>query len=73
MPISISVKGRFHQLAEFISDLASLPRIVTVGNMTISRPEGGGRELTMQAQLLTYQYLEDNTGERKEEKVRVQG
>ena len=74
MPILIRVRGRFHQLAEFISDLASLPRIVTVGNMSITRPkEGGGRELTMQAQLLTYQYLEDNTGERKEEKVRVQG
>ena len=32
LPISIQVLGTYHQLAEFISDLAGLPRIVTVGD-----------------------------------------
>ena len=61
LPISIKVSGTYHQLAEFVSDLAALPRIVTVGNMAIS---GGKRnnsqELSMNAQLFTYQYLEED-------------
>ena len=71
MPISITVTGKFHQLAEFISDLASLPRIVTVGNMKISREKG--RTLKMNAQLHTYQYIENNNVDTKNKKVRVQG
>jgi type IV pilus assembly protein PilO len=71
MPISITVSGTFHQLAEFVSDLASLPRIVTVGNMKIGRENG--RQLIMTASLFTYQYLEDSAGERKDKKIRVQG
>ncbi len=71
MPISITVTGRFHQLAEFISDLASLPRIVTVGNMKISRESG--RTLKMNALLFTYQYIENNNVQSKNKKVRVEG
>jgi type IV pilus assembly protein PilO len=76
MPISITVTGRFHQMAEFISDLASLPRIVTVGNMKINRKDKSRKkqELVMKASLFTYQYLEDNTIDRPtKKKVRVQG
>ena len=73
MPISITVTGKFHQMAEFISDLASLPRIVTVGNMKINRKKKQ-RNLVMKASLFTYQYLEDSTIDRKtNKKVRVQG
>lgn len=72
MPISITVTGRFHQLAEFVSDLASLPRIVTLGNMNIKRLQK--RQLQMSAQLFTYQYLQENNAEdKKKEKTRVQG
>jgi type IV pilus assembly protein PilO len=71
MPISITVTGRFHQLAEFISDLSSLPRIVTVGNMKISRESG--RTLQMKAELFTYQYIENNNSGSKDKTVRVQG
>ncbi len=74
LPISIIVTGKFHQLAEFISDLAALPRIVTLGNMKINRgaAETNSKELTMKADLFTYQYLEES--ERAiEEKVRVEG
>ncbi len=66
LPISITVTGKFHQLAEFISDLGSLPRIVTVENMNISRK--AEQELVMKAELNTYQYLDD-----AEQKVGVDG
>ena len=74
MPISITVTGRFHQMAEFVSDLASLPRIVTVGNMKINRKKKQNN-LVMKATLYTYQYLEDSNldAKGKDKKVRVQG
>jgi len=60
LPISLKVTGDYHQFAEFISDLAALPRIVTLGNMTINRSkDAGGGRLSMSAQLFTYQYLDD--------------
>ncbi len=72
LPISIKVSGSYHQLAEFISDLAALPRIVTLGNMTING--GAGGILQMSAQLYTYQYLEEEIFDRQEsDAVRVQG
>ena len=72
LPIFINVSGSYHQLAEFISDLAALPRIVTLGNMEIQREEGS--TLSMNAELFTYQYLEDDVFDDEEEgDVRVQG
>lgn len=35
LPINLQVVGSYHQLAEFVSDLAELPRIVTLGNIDI--------------------------------------
>ena len=71
LPISINVSGTYHQLAEFISDLAALPRIVTLGNMEIERETGS--MLSMKAELFTYQYLEEEFFEHEDENVRVQG
>ncbi len=36
LPIEISVRGRYHQLAEFVSDISCLRRIVTVGDFDIT-------------------------------------
>ncbi len=71
LPISLIVTGTFHQLAEFVSDLASLPRIVTLGNVNVKRAKG--RSLVMRAQLYTYRYLEESGSQTKSKTVRVQG
>ena len=76
LPISIAVSGTYHQLAEFISDLASLPRIVTLGDMVITGSSKNSKGLRMKAQLFTYQYLEEQIldGAKDQKKaVRVQG
>jgi type IV pilus assembly protein PilO len=39
LPINIGVTGSYHQLGSFVSTVAALPRIVTVGDVSIS---GGG-------------------------------
>lgn len=74
LPISVKVSGSYHQLAEFISDLAALPRIVTVGDMVISGGKQDSTKLSMTAQVFTYQYLEEQSFEKQDAgTTRVQG
>ena len=58
LPISIEVRGSYHELAGFVSDVAALPRIVTFGDLTIASAAKGGR-LGMAAKARTYRYLEE--------------
>jgi type IV pilus assembly protein PilO len=57
LPIRMEVAGSYHQLAGFISDLAQMPRIVTVGDMAITADEAG--LLTISVILKTYRYLSE--------------
>ncbi len=41
MPISVEVRGSYHELAQFVSDVAALPRIVTFGDISISSSRKG--------------------------------
>jgi len=56
LPINIKVSGGYHEMGQFVSDLAALPRIVTVGNIDISSDKSG--TLTMAAVARTFRYLE---------------
>ncbi len=58
LPINIRVKGNYHQLGEFISGVASLPRIVTTHDVNITRANEEGM-LTMDAVAKTYRALEE--------------
>ena len=63
-PILIRVIGQYDQMAAFSSDVASLPRIVTLHDLEI-RPTKTGRDksdqsLTMDVTAKTYRYLDDN-------------
>lgn len=53
LPISISVSGSYHGFAAFISAVASLPRIVTLHDFSISRREDS---LEMHITARTYRY-----------------
>lgn len=61
LPIKIQVVGSYHQLGKFVSDLAELPRIVTLHNISISRSKSKGNELLMSVVAKTYKY-EDKGG-----------
>ncbi|MCR4300794.1 MAG: type 4a pilus biogenesis protein PilO [Sulfuricaulis sp.] len=58
MPISVEVRGNYHELAQFVSDVAALPRIVTFGDININAT-GKDNKLTMSAKAKTYRYLEE--------------
>jgi type IV pilus assembly protein PilO len=57
LPINIRVKGTYHQLGEFVSDVAALPRIVTIDDLVLS--PNNGEILTMSAVAKTYHYLDE--------------
>lgn len=56
LPINIRVSGTYHELASFVSSVASLPRIVTLHDFTITPKSGESDVLDMQVQARTYRY-----------------
>lgn len=59
-PIKIRVSGSYHQLAEFVSTIAQLPRIVTLHDATVAAARGSRYDdLTMDLTARTYRYLDD--------------
>jgi len=57
LPIAVKVVGSYHDLGSFSSDIANLPRIVTLNNLTISRLNKGDL-LQMEATAKTFRYLD---------------
>src|SRR5690554_3316273 len=56
LPINIRVSGAYYELASFVSSVASLPRIVTLHDLTIKPISGEGDQLDMQVVARTYRY-----------------
>jgi type IV pilus assembly protein PilO len=68
LPINISVSGSYHDMASFVSGVASLPRIVTLHDFDIA-PVGKGpdeldRGLSMKISAKTYRYNPDQASEK---------
>ncbi len=57
LPIQIQVNGKYHDIGAFASDMANLPRIVTLNNMSLSTDKDG--QLTLDAVAKTFRYLEE--------------
>ncbi|MTI14126.1 type IV pilus inner membrane component PilO [Sansalvadorimonas verongulae] len=55
LPINVNVRGNYHDLGNFVSGVAGLPRIVTLHNFTIKSSQSGGN-LTMEIFARTYRY-----------------
>jgi len=60
LPIKISLTGSYHQMGEFVSGIAALPRIVTLDSISI-KPEDKNYfdVLTFELTAKTYRYLDD--------------
>jgi len=58
LPISIKISGSYHQMGEFVSGLAALPRIVTTHNIIIKKGKTPGN-LEMAATAKTYRAIEE--------------
>ena len=59
-PITISLSGGYHAIANFVSGVAALPRIVTLHDINIiSDSADNFDKLTIQVTAKTYRYLEE--------------
>jgi len=59
-PITISLSGGYHEIANFVSGVAALPRIVTLHDITITPDDPESYDsLTMQVTAKTYRYIEE--------------
>lgn len=65
MPISIKVRGTYHDLGAFATDISKLSRIVTLNDLTItpvnkdaSKDKSASAMLMMEATAKTYRYLD---------------
>ena len=73
MPIDIRVTGAYHELGEFVSDVARMPRIVTLNNVAINADKDG--RLKLEAKAITYRYLDEGeiAKQRQEAKAAAKG
>jgi type IV pilus assembly protein PilO len=55
-PINLRVHGDYHQLGNFVSGIAALPRIVTIHDLNLKKGKNG--DLIMSATANTYRYLD---------------
>lgn len=68
LPISIKVRGTYHEFGAFVSGVSALPRIVTIHDIAILPPAKDGKdkdatsgdELVMELTAKTYRYLDEN-------------
>jgi len=73
LPIDIKVTGNYHDIGAFASDMANLPRIVTLNNMTLNTGRDG--TLTLDAVAKTFRYLdsEEVAAQRKAAALKKKG
>jgi len=57
LPIHIRITGNYHDMGAFASDIAQLPRIVTLNDISIANEKG---QLAMDAVARTYRYLDED-------------
>jgi type IV pilus assembly protein PilO len=70
LPISIQLVGTYHELGNFVSGVAALPRIVTLHDVVLksanpargAEANRGSGELVMDVTAKTYRYLEEEVG-----------
>jgi len=60
-PIRIKLDGSYHEFGNFVSDIAALPRIVTLHDIEITPVSNDGSfdQLVLDVTAKTYRYLED--------------
>ncbi len=64
LPIEIRLTGNYHELGDFVSGIAALPRIVTLHDIRItSEDDEAFDELTLDVTAKTYRYLEEDETE----------
>ncbi len=61
-PIKIRLKGSYHEFGKFVSDIAALPRIVTLHDIEITpqNAQDSSDELVLNVTAKTYRYMDQD-------------
>jgi type IV pilus assembly protein PilO len=72
MPIQIKIKGNYHDIGAFATDISKLSRIVTLNDLTIAPMNKDAKDsiLTMDAVAKTYRYLDSSEVAAKKQDVK---
>lgn len=70
IPVSIRVRGGYHNVAQFFDKVANLSRIVNIRNIQISRDKDGA--LTTACEAVTYKFIESQPDQRQPEGKKLQ-
>ncbi len=62
MPIQIKIKGKYHDIGAFATDISKLSRIVTLNDLSITPLSNDSKDsvLTLEAVAKTYRYLDSS-------------
>lgn len=60
LPITVNVNGSYHNLGQFVSGVAALPRIVTIHDIQLKVSDPETRRLNLTATAKTYRYLDED-------------
>ena len=58
LPVAVKINGAYHDFGAFAADIAKLPRIVTLNNISIAPGKDGG-VLSLDATTKTFRYLDE--------------
>ena len=58
LPIAVKINGSYHDFGAFAADIAKLPRIVTLNNISVTPVKDGG-VLSLDATTKTFRYLDE--------------
>lgn len=73
LPITIRVTGRYHDVGQFVGDVAHLSRIVTLHDLAVSPHAKSADQLTVEATARTYRYLDPDELKSRKEKEKKGG
>ena len=68
LPIAVKINGGYHDFGAFAADIAKLPRIVTLNNISIAAGKDG--MLSLDATTKTFRYLDDEEVARQKKAVK---
>jgi type IV pilus assembly protein PilO len=72
LPIDIRLVGNYHDMGQFVADIAKLPRIVTLNNLSINT--GKDNNLSLDVVAKTFRYLDkDELSEQADKKKKDKG
>lgn len=58
LPVAVKIIGSYHDIGAFAADIAKLPRIVTLNNISMAPAKDGGT-LALDASIKTFRYLDE--------------